>query len=387
MEPVRWSFHTPTRLVFGEGTSLTVGEELKALGCARPMLVTDVGLVKAGIVGRITSALEGVGLEPIVFDKVCPNPSVPTVAAGVEAAGSAGADAIVAVGGGSPIDAAKAIAMMCAQEGSTLDYEVGKRDITTRGLPVVTIPTTAGTGSELTYYSVITDPDAHRKFDVGSPLMAPIVALDDPELTYELPRDMTAATGMDALTHAIEAFTSRGAAHHTDALALQAIRVIGKYLPRAVGTPDDLKARQMMLMASAMAGMAFANAGLGAVHGLSAPVGGHLDAPHGAANAALLPFVMDYNLYACLKPYAAIAKTWGADVAGGTREECAKAAIKMVRTLSRDVGIPTLGELGVTPDIIPTLARDSMGEYSNSNDNPAPLQVEDAEKILMNALG
>jgi len=387
MGRTRWAFHTPTRLVFGEGVSRTVGKELEAAGCSRPLVVTDAGLVEAGIVGRIVSAIARAGFKPATFDTVEANPSVLTVQAGVAAAKAASCNSVVAVGGGSPIDAAKAIAMMCANDASIVDYEVGKRDVARRGLPVITIPTTSGTGSEITYWSVITDRTTHRKFDVGSPLMAPVVALDDPELTYGLPADITAATGMDALTHAIEAFTTADAAPLTDALALEAIRLVGAHLRTAVNDGADREARRMMMLASATAGLAFTNAGLGAVHGLTAPIGGHLGVAHGQANAALLPFVMEYNLRACVQKYGAVAEALGAGVGGMSPDQAAAEAIRLVKALAKDVGIPTLRQLGVTLEMVPTLARDSMGEFSNNNANPVPVTVEGAEGILTNALG
>jgi alcohol dehydrogenase len=233
---------------------------------------------------------------------------------------------------------------------------------------------------------VITDPVKRRKFDVGSPLMAAAVALDDPELTYGLPPAITAATGMDALTHAVEALVTKNAAPHTDALALEAIRLAGASIRKAFAEPRDALARRMMLMASATAGLAFSNSGLGAVHGLTAPVGGHLGVPHGQANAALLPYVMEYNLAAREGRYAAVARALepGLDLPDAA---AARKAVELVRSMLDDLGIPTLARMGVTEELAPMLARDAVAPGSNCSANPVPVTEEDALAILRRAIG
>ena len=381
MASIRWGFHTPTQLVFGDGVRRELGQTLRALGVEKPLLVTDAGIRAAGIADEIEAAMKDAGIAPVVFDEVTANPDAPTVHRGVETLRDAGCDGVVALGGGSPIDAGKAMAMLATNPGDIRDFEIGKRPVEADGLPLVTIPTTAGTGSEVTYWSVITDPDRHRKFDVGSPRMAPRVALDDPELTYGLPARLTAATGMDALTHAIEALTTRNAAPHTSALARQAIEMIVAYLPLACECPDNAHARRQMLMASATAGLAFPNVGLGAVHGLTAPIGGHYNAPHGEANAALLPYVMEFNRDECDAEYSLIG-----EVFGEFGSDAINAAIEGIREMNVTLGIRSLGEMGVPEDATETLARESMGEFSNNNSNPAALSVDDATDILRRAI-
>lgn len=386
MKTVTWKFHTPTRLVFGEGVSGTIGDEIRQIGCSSPMLVADKGLSDAGLVGRVRAHLDDAKINVTVFDGVEANPSSENVHAGVEHAKKNSCDSVIALGGGSPIDVAKAIAILSVHDGAITDYEIGKQEFARHGLPLITIPTTSGTGSEVTWWSVITDPITHRKFDVGTPLMAAIAALDDPELTYGLPAPITGATGMDALTHAIEAFTTRNAGPHTDALAFQAIALIGKHLKTAFSEPGNREARRMMMLASATAGLAFPNAGLGAVHGLTAPIGGHLGVPHGQANAALLPFVMEFNMPACIDKYAAIAMHWGEDHDCSDKEALAERAINMVKDMLKVFEIPALSDMGVTIENIPALAKDSMGKFSNNNSNPLSVTQEDAEKILTRAI-
>ncbi len=386
MSDAAWQFHTPTKLRVGLGISAELADELTLLGARRPLLVTDRGIIAAGIADDIIAALGPGGTPPSIYDAVRSDPDAATVAEGSQRLRTWRADAVVAVGGGSVVDAAKAMAIMARHDGDILDYEHGqqRRRFDRPGLPLITIPTTAGTGSEVTWWSVITDPQRRRKCDIGSPLMAARVALVDPALSRGLPPQATAATGFDALSHALEALVTRH--HHpaTDALCRQAIEMIMAHLPTAVANGHDLEARMAMASAASIAGLAFPNAGLGAVHGLTAPLGARLGIAHGQACAALLPAVMRCNSTVVADRYAAVASWWGwqgIDPAAG-----AAVAVDRVLTLRRQLGLPSLRELGCTAADVPVIAADAIGPCSNCVNNPRPLTVADLDRLLHDAL-
>jgi alcohol dehydrogenase class IV len=293
-------------------------------------------------------------------------------------------DHILALGGGSSIDTAKGIGIMATNKGHILDYE-GVNRIPHPGLPVVAIPTTAGTGSEVTASTIITNSQTHFKAAVISPYIFPQLALLDPQLTEKLPQELTAATGMDALTHAIESYTSKTATPFSRALAIEAIRMIGQNLKKAYFVGNDPASREQMLVASAMAGMAFAQSRLGNVHAISHTLGGVFNIPHGIANAALLPYVMKYNLPACPEKMKDIAEALGCRVDGLPLDEAAELAVQAVVELNRALNIPSnIRELGVDLKALPKLVEDSM-RSGNVLVNPRWTRSSDIERIIRNA--
>jgi len=375
-----FSFELPTRIEYGPGVANQLEPVLKAFGFKTVMVVTDAGVRDAGLVDGITRQLSEAGARWEVFAEVEPNPKDRNVQAGAKAAGQLRADCLVALGGGSPIDCAKAIAVVATHGGAVRDYE--KRDnITAEVLPLIAVPTTAGTGSEVTFSSVITDSRDQIKFTVKHPAIAPRVALLDPQMTLSMPPGLTAATGMDALTHAIEAFTALAAEPLADAMALYAIELIARHLKTAVADGRNLEARAGMLLGSVLAGIAFSHSDVAAVHCIAEALGGKYDAPHGVCNAVVLPAVMEYNLLHCTGKYARIGAAMG--VAGKTDEDLARRTVEAVKQLAVDVKLPELRSLGVRLEDVPELARNSAINGSNI-DNPRPMSEADYERIFSN---
>jgi len=344
----------PTRLVHGPGAVASLADECRALGITKPMLVTDPGVAAAGLVDRVLPHLNGV----VVFDEVRPNPDIELVdrAAGVYREN--GCDGLVGLGGGSSLDTAKSIGVVARHGGSIADYEWGRDPIEERIPPLVAIPTTAGTGSEVTLWAVITDHERQLKFNVGgTPLIGAHVALIDPELMLGLPPAVTAATGMDALSHAIECFTCDYHQPFNDAVALHAIELVGRWLRRAVEDGTDLEARTHMAHAATLGGMAYGTESAGAAHAMSQSAGGVHDCPHGALTARVLGPVCAYNVPAAPERYARIAQALGIETSGMDVVEAARAGVEEVYRLTDDVDIPTMEELGFSEDEIPMLAR------------------------------
>ncbi len=359
IKPDIFAFEAPARLTFGVG-ALTKLPELSAGMGSRTLVISDPGIAKAGILDRVQSLLQAAGVSGDAFTQVEPNPSIETVQAAHDMFRRSRAAFVVVVGGGSAMDVGKVVAVLAAHGGTVLDYEgIGK--VPGAGVPVVAIPTTAGTGSEVTVFSVITDRQRKFKLTVGSPFIVPQVAICDPELTLSMPQPLTAATGMDALTHAIECYVNTVHNPIAKTLAREAMRLIGGALRTAYANGKDLTARTTMLLASTMAAMAFTRTRLGNVHAMSHPLGAHFDIPHGVANAILLPYVMAWNLVACYDTYPQIAQALGERVDGLAPRAAAEAAVDAVRRLSHDVGIPErLRDQGVTREGIPRLADDAM---------------------------
>ncbi len=380
MEPRQFKFFTPTSCVFGEGVARQAGERARELKGTRALLVTDKGLLSTTGFRAVLSSLEAAGLQTLVLDSVLENPTAENVQEGRVLIASHGIDVVVAVGGGSPMDAAKAMAILSVHDGGILEYELGLKPFTREGPPLIAVPTTAGTGSEVTRGAVITDQRTHRKVDVVSPFMAPRLALVDPELTYSLPPRLTAATGMDALTHSIEGYTASLASPLTDAIHLRVIEMLGRHLLRAYLQGDNAEARHHVMLASMMAGIGFPNSGLGAVHGLALPLGGHYGVPHGVANAIMLPFVMRFNEPACASKLGDIA------VALGAKDRSASAAIDAVVGLRRALAIPTLASFHVGFDRVGILARDALGRNSNCVTNPRVMTEEEAAAVYRAAV-
>lgn len=381
---MNYRFSIPTTVECGMGISGRVGEFLRARGAGHVFVVTDAGIRNAGLLEPILHSLEAHGLNYDIFDETEPNPSAESVMKGLGRLRKQPHDHILALGGGSSIDTAKGIGIMATNKGHILDYE-GVNRIPHPGLPVVAIPTTAGTGSEVTASTIITNSQTHFKAAVISPHIFPRLALLDPLLTEKLPQELTAATGMDALTHAIESYTSKTSTPFSRAMAIEAIRMIGRNLRKAYFVGNDLSSREQMLTASAMAGMAFAQSRLGNVHAISHTLGGVFNIPHGIANAALLPFVMKFNLPACPEKMRDIAEALGCPVDGLPLAEAAEQAVQAVVDLNRALNIPpNIRELGVDLKALPKLVEDSM-RSGNVHVNPRWTRPSDIERIIRNA--
>jgi 1,3-propanediol dehydrogenase/alcohol dehydrogenase len=352
-------FQAPRKILYGPGALEQAGAEASAFG-KRAFVVTGKNSArKSGLLDKLLSILKAAGIQATVFNGINPDPTVEEVARGVEAARKSGSQVIVALGGGSALDAAKAVSIMLTNPGPITDYE--HKAPSRPGVPVLAVPTTAGTGSEVSRYTVITDKVRQVKMLLGSPHLIPQLAILDPLLTVGMPPGVTAATGMDALTHAIEAYISTAAQPATDLQALSAIRLISGSLVKAVVNGENLEARGNMLLGQMQAGLAFSNSSVALVHALSRPLGARLGVPHGLANAILLPTVMEFNRPSCPERLADVAAAMGEKVEGLSVREASTRAVQAIAELFRKTGLPgTLGEAGVTEDIIPQLARDAM---------------------------
>ncbi|HJW76119.1 MAG TPA: iron-containing alcohol dehydrogenase [Thermoleophilia bacterium] len=376
-------FVLPTRLQIGPGVASHVGEQVRAFG-RRALLVSDPGVVEAGVLEPLRQDLARAGVECAVFSDVEPNPRVATVDRAVDAAAEHRADVLVAVGGGSVLDTAKAASAVITHGGSVFDYE-GEDRVPGPVIPLVALPTTSGTGSEVTSWAIITDTTRHYKMALGSAFLAPRIAWVDPLLTTSLPPSATAGTGMDALTHAIEAFTARCSNPITDGLALYAIELTGAMLERAVGDGADVEARCGMSMASVIAGIAFGNADTAAVHSMAEALGGLLDVPHGLANAICLPYVMRFNLPAVPEKTARIGEALGLDTSSRPVNEAAMATVEAIIDLRARLGIPSMRSLGVTEDHIPRLASIALLNLGNP-DNPVDVNERVFTDLFREAL-
>jgi choline dehydrogenase len=351
------TYQSPTRLVQRLGAIKELGNEASLLGIRRPLLVTDAGVKAAGLLDTALEALRGSDVEPVVFDKVKANPGVELVDAGAAEYRAQGCDGLVAIGGGSSMDTAKGIGVVAVHDGSIVDYEWGHAPIRSRIPPMIAVPTTAGTGSEVTLWAVITDPKRKIKFNVGgTPDIASWVALIDPELTVKLPAGVTAGTGMDALAHAVECFTMVYHQPFTDAVALLAMEYVARYLRVAYSQANNLEARYHMSAAAMLAGLAYGTDSAGAAHAMSQTAGGVHDAPHGALTARLLGPVMEYNYAGEPERFARMAVAFGIDTRGASIWEAAEMAVDYVHQLTDDLQIPGLAELGFREDEIPMLA-------------------------------
>lgn len=372
-------YHMPTRIIFGRGAAGELPRVIKdRLRSARPLLVTDKGMSAAGILGRLKDPLGGVP----IFDEVEPNPRNTTVERGGEVARNIKPDLVIGLGGGSVLDAAKAVALLATNPGRIEEYE-GRERYKKAPLPVLAVPTTCGTGSEVTWVSVITHTERRFKMSIKGPLMYPAVALVDPDLLMTLPSHLIASTGLDALTHAVEAMTVKPANFLSDTLALEAIRLIFRFLPPAHQDINvDSEAREGQMKGSLLAGMAFGNSDVGAVHCLAESIGSLYDTPHGVANAVFLPFVMEFNLTAAREKYAAIAAAVGLGAAD--KEEAARALIQKIKDLSRSLLIPSFKDLRIPESDFAAIAQKSFENNSNPS-NPRDATAEDYLTILERA--
>jgi alcohol dehydrogenase class IV len=384
MSLMPFTYFMPTRVECGNGIAGKTGELIKELDVSSVLIVTDKGVRGAGLLEGIENSIVSANLRYEIYDRVEPNPSAETIKGGTEYLKQQNIEAVLAVGGGSSIDTAKGIAAMATNPGHILDYEgVGK--LTNDPLPIIAIPTTAGTGSEATNSTVVTNKETSFKLGVLSSRLFPNLAILDPSLILHLPQEITAATGMDALTHAIESFTSKAANPVSKAFAMQAIKMIGKNLTRSYFVGTDIESRENMLVASLLAGVAFSQSRLGNVHAISHTFGGVFNIPHGIANATLLPFVMKFNLPACAEQYREIAIALGRDVSGLSIPQAAEKAIETVIEMNQCMKIPlNIKELGVTLDVLPKLVEDSM-RSGNVFVNPRLTKASDIQMIIETA--
>jgi alcohol dehydrogenase class IV len=371
-------FRIPTRILFGRGVSQKVAEPLQQVGAKRVLVVTDPGVVKVGLVEPVLERLRDAGIAYEIYDGVVPDPTVGDVDRCYQRARETKADALVAVGGGSSIDTAKMAAVLMTNGGSVLDY-VGMDKVPKQAAPVVAIPTTAGTGAEITINSVIADPAQHKKLVIISPNATALFALEDPDLTRGLPPFLTAITGMDTLVHAIESYVNKNTYPMTQALAHEAIRDAAWALPRAVKDGSDLEARERMMRAVVSASLAFSNTRLGNVHAMALPLGGWCHVAHGTAVAVLLPYVMDFNRTAAPERYAEVGEAMGAG-------KDAKASVKATFELLESVGIAShLSGYGMTEDKIEPMSKDAI-QSGNIAVNPRPTALADIEALYRAAL-
>ncbi len=342
-----YGFYIPTVSLMGVGCSKEAGDQAKALGATNLLIVTDAGLAKMGVADKIKGYIEAAGLKAVIFDGAEPNPTDTNVHDGVKVYQDNKCDGIVSLGGGSSHDCGKGVGMVIGNGGNIRDFE-GVNKSTKPMPPFLAINTTAGTASEMTRFCIITNTDTHVKMAIVDWRCTPNIAINDPVLMVGKPPALTAATGMDALTHAVEAYVSTIATPITDACAIKAIELVAQYLSPAVANGSNLEARDKMAYAEYLAGMAFNNASLGYVHSMAHQLGGFYNLPHGVCNAILLPAVSQYNLIACPQRFADIAVAMGENISGLSVNEAAEKAISAIRRLSASIGIPTgLKELNV----------------------------------------
>jgi alcohol dehydrogenase len=376
-EELSFNFLTPTKVIFGLGATEEARIEIRSLGGEKTLIVTDEGIVRAGLAERIKESLGDlcVGL----FSEIPQDSGVHVVNEAAKVARNLKADSLVSLGGGSVIDTAKALAILLKEGGNLEDYQ-GMQMLDRPQTLHISIPTTAGTGSEVTFAAVVKDHDRNQKVLLFDYHIAPNVAVLDPHMVVGLPSQITAFTGMDALTHAVEAIHVLQRNPITDALALHAIRLIATYLHRSVENGDDLLARGQMQIAATMAGMAFSNAMVGLVHAMAHSLGGRFGVPHGLANAILLPHVMRYNMEACTGQYAFVAEAMGCRKPETSEAEAAEEAVKAVEELSKNIGLPVrLKEIDVPRDGLKDCAELSLSDGSIVY-NPQP--VFEAEEVL-----
>lgn len=372
---------------FGAGSRRMMAQEVAKRGYKKALVVTDKDLIKFGVADQVTDVLKEAGVPFEIYSDVKANPTVTNVNNGVAAFKAAGADFIVAIGGGSAIDTAKAVGIIINNpDFSDVVSLEGVADTKRKSVPVIALPTTAGTAAEVTINYVITDEKNTKKMVCVDPNDIPTLAIIDPELMASMPKGLTAATGMDALTHAIEGFITKGAWEMSDMFALKAIEMIAKWLPKAVANTSDMEARDGMATAQYIAGMGFSNVGLGLVHGMAHPLGAFYDIPHGVANALLLPIVMEYNMSAAKAKYRRVAEAMGVDTTGMNEDEAAKAAVDAVKALSIEVRIPQhLKELGVQDKDLDALSASALADVCTPG-NPRDVTLDDIHALYQKAL-
>jgi len=377
------AFQVPSTIVTGAGASQSVGEHARRLGADRALLVTDPYMVSSGVAAAVSQRLDGAGVETTVFDGVQPDPTDSNVESGLDALRSCAAQVVVAVGGGSALDAAKMIAIRKTNPGPISDF-MGYHRIPRAGVPLIAIPTTAGTGSEVTRVTVITDSQTKTKMMILDGKLVPAVALVDFELTITMPRALTAHVGVDTLTHGIEAYVSALAGPMTDPYALSCVRLVGQSLRRAWNQPDDRDARAAMAIAACHGGIAFANSSVCLVHGMSRPLGAGFGIAHGLSNAVLLPTVTEYSLPGAPARYATVARALGAATLDDGDAEAGDKLLAALQELNHDLEVPRLRDLpGVERDrfeaSVQQMAEDALASGSPSRNPVVPTADEIAD--------
>ncbi|WP_318440910.1 L-threonine dehydrogenase [Photobacterium leiognathi] len=379
------AFYIPTVNFMGAGCLTQAADAIKSHGFKKALIVTDKVLNQIGVVTQVAVLLTERDIDSVVYDGTQPNPTIKNVDEGLALLKENQCDFVISLGGGSPHDCAKGIALLAANGGQIGDYEGVDRSAKAQ-LPVVAINTTAGTASEMTRFCIITDEERHIKMAIVDKNTTPLMSVNDPQLMLAKPASLTAATGMDALTHAIEAYVSTAATPITDAVAIKAIELIQQNLRTAVKEGQNLNAREQMAYAQFMAGMAFNNASLGYVHAMAHQLGGYYNLPHGVCNAVLLPHVQRYNAQVSAERLRDVAKAMGVDVEGMTAEQGADAALEAIVALSKDVGIPSgLKELGAKEEDIALLADNALKDACGFT-NPKQATHEEISQIFMAAM-
>ena len=372
---------------FGAGSRKELPAVVERLGFKKALVVTDKGLVQFGVCKMVTDVMDAAGIAYDIYDEVVPNPTVTNVKNGVKAFAEAKADFLVAIGGGSSMDTAKGIGIVTNNpEFSDVVSLEGVAPTKKKSVPIIAFPTTAGTAAETTINYVIIDEEKHKKMVCVDPNEIPCCSIIDAELMYSLPKGTTAATGLDALTHAIEGYITKAAWELSDMFEIEAIRLINKYLRLAVFDPQNPKGREGMALAQYVAGMAFSNVGLGVVHGMAHPMGSLHNIPHGVANALLLPTIMEFNAPVCREKYVEIAKAMGAYKEGMTQIEAAQAACDAVRALAVEVGIPQhLSAIGIYEKDIDALADQAIADVCTPG-NPRKVTRDDIVALYKKVL-
>ena len=381
-----FSYELPTKIEFGVGISERVPERVEECGGGRVLLVADPGVLAAGVVDKVTDALQNASMPYVLFSEIEPEPEARSIVDGVELAHSEGCDAVVGIGGGSALDSAKAIAVMLKNEGHIRDYG-GQNLVPNPGVPMIGLPTTAGTGSEVTIWSVISEKEENVKYGVGSPYMTATIAMCDPELTLTLPPHITASTGIDALAHALESYVNKTTQPISEALSIRAMELIAKSLRTAVVAGENLQARSDMLRASLSAALAFHPTRRGLAHALVMPIGANYKIPHSVGVAILLPEVTRYNLIGNPQKFAKIARIFGENTEGLSLRDAAELSVKAIRQLCEDVGIPDgLARYGVEEERLYDLAEAGIAT-GNVPVNPRKPTVDDLVGIMRRCMG
>ena len=377
-------FFQATKVVSGVGAVNNVGQEVIALKGKKVLIITDGFLAKSDIMKKVIYSLDASEIDHIVYDKVRANPRTTDCDETAELAKEQNIDVIIGLGGGSSMDQAKATAALVTNGGKCVDWDY--KELNEYMLPVICIPTTSGTGSEVTFVAVITDEERKYKMSVFDPIkLRPSVAIADPTLLTSLPPSLTASTGVDALTHAIEAYTCKVSSPITDALALYAIDIISANIVQAVESGNDLNVRYNMLMGSLIAGMAFINSNVGAVHAISETVGGWYDTPHGVGNSIFLPYIMEYNIPASPEKFATVAKHLGVDPEGKSTKELALAGVAKVKEINEKVNIPKLKELDYIKEENFRAIAERSAENPLSDDNARKIDADGYMSVIMKA--
>jgi len=374
----------PKTLITGNGCVAQIGAEAKKLHAKKVLIITDPGVACCGTVESVEAPLREAGIAVGIYDKAVPEPPMGSVHEIVDIAKKGKYDLIVGFGGGSAIDVAKVVAVLAPNDDRLEDY-VGIDQVPHKGLPFIAVPTTAGTGTEVTAIAIFSNEKLNVKQGVVSPHLIPNIALVDPVLTYSCPQGVTAASGMDALIHNIEAYISVNATMHTDPLAAEGIKLISKSIRTAVFDGGNAWARHNMAMGSLLGGISFGNAGVGAVHAMSYPIGGMFHVPHGIANTLMLPWVMEYNMLACPQFFKEIGELMGENMEGLSDREGCEITLQALRTLAEDLEVPQyLSEVGIPESAIPDLVKGALTQARLWNNNPRKFSAEDIEQVYRN---